>query len=157
MKPQLLIYLLLGGVYWLLKSRIFWALLAVALMIWFFRDTMVTREVDRLEAFEEKAVLENEIAPRIAENKAALESVRASGGQAEVHGPDAEFFFTPMLCEAIASKFHGEKNRMPTNWADIAASGAATNVPPARKGYKYVYDARFGSIEEVKDPEAKGK
>lgn len=143
------IYLVWAGAYYVLRSRVFWILVAIALIFWFWRGQEETVDIAAQEAFYEQA-MEAEIDRLIAEGK-AQSLISASGRSSNSKDRKAEpaFFFTPMLCEAIATRANQKLGRMPTNWTDIVASGVTEKIPPPRKGHKYVYDPKLGAIEEV--------
>ncbi len=142
----------------LLRKPAFWVALVLLSALWFWRSRSRVNEVAELEALTEELTIDAEVRALQARQESPVVADSAGSGSrtAAGTGPELEFVFPPQLCESITSKFHGRMGRMPTNWADITASGSATNIPPARPGYKYVYDARFGMIEQVKDTEAHG-
>lgn len=152
LRPTNPVYMIWAGAYYVLRSRVFWVLVALVLIFWFWRDREENIDVAAQEQFYEQAI-EAEIDALIAESKAQSQLMPATSESKDNESQEASFFFTPMLCEAIATRSYRKLGRMPTNWNDIVSTGVTKKIPPPRKGHKYVYNPKTGTIEEVPESE----
>ncbi len=144
------VFIGLSFLYMALRSRIVWGIVALLIILSLWRgrrDEQVSEEATQAA---DSIIAEHSAKQSAAPKPAPKTAAKKEPGRkfkVEVH---QGFYFGPEFCEAVLTKFKNQHNRMPTNWVDIRANGGVDQVPPPRDGYKYVYDARLGIIEEVR-------
>lgn len=151
-KLRLCLLLTIGYAYKLARKPATWILLILLARFLFWREDALKTEISQLEEASEEIIVEAEIEAVFAARKKMIAELGAPERIAQSPDDfDLEFMFPPSLCEAITTQFFAELKRMPTNWTDIRASLSASKIPPPSSGYKYVYNARYGVIEQLRD------
>lgn len=147
LKTKIFFYPILA-VLTLVRKPAFWILLVVAGGVWWFQQ----REAE--EAVEDGNVLLDATmatSPMPLTEPVSAPAIPGIGGNDGGVTEAQEFTFPPDFTEAVLARFRMQEKKEPTSWNDLRTSGVVSNVPAPPKGFKFVYDAKFGLLEMVKE------
>ncbi|MBG89627.1 MAG: hypothetical protein CMO80_22390 [Verrucomicrobiales bacterium] len=135
----------------LVRKPVFWIIVVLLLGFWLMRgQQQVEQSQDNETAM--NAIIEQSI-PVIPKSKPEAQ-IPSIPGVAKKGGQDTEseeFTFPPEFTEAVSAKFRMAKGREPKDWDDFVSAGVVDKVPPAPKGFRYVYDAELGLMEMIRE------
>lgn len=63
-----------------------------------------------------------------------------------------EFTFSEAFSEALLASFRMKNGRAPDDWDELRTSGVASNLPPAPKGFRILFNESIGLFEMVRNP-----